>query len=509
MHTVPRLRLLLAVALCLGLVPRPAAAADKVDADAVSAIVEASRKEWDVPGACLAIVRDDEVVFLKGFGVRELGSDRPVTPDTLFAIASCTKAFTATALATLVDEGKASWDDPVRKHLPEFHLADPLADRKVTLRDLLCHRTGLARGDILWINSPWGRDELIRRLAYLEPEKPFRSTFLYNNIAYSAAGQAAAAAGKTTWEDLVQKRLFEPLGMKTANTSREAVLRAEDHASPHHRNRKGKVEVMDWRDLDNVLPAGGINASGREMAAWVRFQLGDGTWDGKRLVSAENLRETHAPQIVVRLDEAEKALNPDTTQKSYGLGWFIQDYHGRLVVSHTGGLEGFRSRVVLVPKAKLGIVLLTNSGAGASQAAMHVAATTNLLDLLLGLKARDWDGACHEFVAAQEEKQQKEKADREARRRKGTRPSRELAAYAGVYEDPGYGAVTIVADRDGLRFEWSNFKHPLEHWHYDTFVVRGNEFFVSDEVVFTLDGDGEVASLRFLNVEFKKTRKGK
>src|SRR4051812_13131951 len=170
MHPFPRPRLLVVAVCCLGLVPRPAAAADKVDADAVSAVVEASRKEWDVPGACVAIVRDDEVVFLKGYGVRELGSDKPVTPDTLFAIASCTKAFTATALATLVDEGKASWDDPVRKHLPDFHLSDPLADQKVTLRDLLCHRTGLARNDLLWLNSPWDRDDVLHRLAYLKPE---------------------------------------------------------------------------------------------------------------------------------------------------------------------------------------------------------------------------------------------------------------------------------------------------------------------------------------------------
>src|SRR5262249_58358225 len=294
-----------------------------------------------------------------------------------------------------------------------------------------CHRTGLPRHDLLWLTSPWDRDEIMRRVPYLKAEQPFRSTFQYSNLMYLAAGQAAGAAGKTTWDDLVRKRLFEPLGMKTANLSKAEAEKSADHATPH-RMKRGKVEVMPWRDLDNIAAAGGINASAREMTNWVRFQLGDGAWEGKRLVSAENMKEMQAPQMVIRLEGAEKSLNPETTQKSYGLGWFVQDYHGQLVVSHTGGLEGFRARIVLVPKAKLGILILTNSGVGSSAASLHIAATNNILDLLLGVKKLCWDALCHDYVDVQESKDKKEKTDREAKHYKGTKPTRELAAYAGV-----------------------------------------------------------------------------
>jgi CubicO group peptidase (beta-lactamase class C family) len=484
--------------------PVPAA---EPDTKAIDKIMNEALKAWQVPGASLVIVHKDKVIYLKGYGVRELGSDKPVTPDTIFAIASLTKAFTTTALALLVDEGKLKWDDPVRKHVPFFRLKDALADENVTLRDLVCHRTGLARHDLLWLRAPWSQEETIRRLAFIKPAHSFRAAYQYNNIMFMTAGFAVASASKSTWQDFVRKRLFEPLGMTSAIFTRSAVLKNPDHATPHRRGDDGKVRPIAWYDDDKQIRASGsIKASARDLGQWIRFQLGDGTWNGKRLLSVRNLAETHTPQMVIRLEGAAKASNPETTQMSYGLGWIIQDYRGRLHYSHGGHLEGFRSRIVLVPRARLGIGLLMNADAGTSQTSMHLAATNNLLDLLLKLPKKDWNA----YYLAQDKKQADEtrsrQAAREAGRRKGTRPSRKLQAYEGTYEEPAYGRAVISLKDGTLRLRWSSGKARLEHFHFDTFTAREDTLLANQQAVFHLGADGEVATMDFLGVTFKKTR---
>jgi CubicO group peptidase (beta-lactamase class C family) len=257
------------------LVPRSPAA--ELDNKEIKAIVQQAMKDWKVPGAALAVVKDDKVIYLTTFGVREQGKEEPVNPDTLFAIASCTKAFTAAALGVLVDEGKVSWDDRVRKHLPYFQLADLLADRDVTLRDLLCHRSGLSRHDALWSWTDLSRKEIVRRLAYLEPEDSFRSVFRYNN-AYIAAGTAAGACYGGTWEELVNERLFKPLGMKGATCDPRAAEKNPNHVSRHNKDKEGVIAVRPALQLDSVGPTGSIHASISDMCKWVRFQLGDFNW---------------------------------------------------------------------------------------------------------------------------------------------------------------------------------------------------------------------------------------
>jgi len=301
----------------LGALALPAAApAQAVDAAAVDRVVQDALKAWEVPGAAVAIVRDDKVVYLKGHGVRELGG-KPVTPDTVFAIASLTKAFTTTAMAMLVDEGKMKWDDPVRKHVPFFRLADPLADQGVTLRDLVCHRTGVGRHDLLWLKAPWTLEDTVRRVAFVPPTFAFRSAYEYNNIMYIAAGLAVAKAAASPWQDVVRRRIFEPLGMTGAVFTRSEVRKTPDHASPHRRDKDGKLRTIEWYDDDHqVRASGSIKASARDLARWVRFQLGDGTFEGKRLLSARGLAETHMPQTVIRLEGLFQASNPETTQMS-------------------------------------------------------------------------------------------------------------------------------------------------------------------------------------------------
>jgi CubicO group peptidase (beta-lactamase class C family) len=469
--------------------------AQPVDAHAIDTIMKESLQAWHVPGAAVAIVRNDEVVYLKGFGVKQLGGDEAVTPDTLFPLASCTKAFTTTALAMLVDEGKLDWDDPVRKHVEFFHLSDPLADANVTLRDLVTHRTGLSGHDLLWYRSPWERDDIIRRVGRVPLKHSFRSTFQYQTIMFMVAGCAVESASKMKWEDFVQKRIFDPLGMNGAKFTSTAAEAAPDYASPHRKNRGGEPEVIPRYPLSRPDPAGSIHASARDLACWVRFQLGDGDFAGKRLVSAKSLIETHSPQMIIRMEGPAKDLNPDTHQMNYGMGWVLQDYRGHFLVSHAGAIDGFRAHITLVPDAHLGVVLLNNLHG----TQMNLAVSNQVVDHLLGLARRDWNG----FVAAQAQKAERAAAalvqEREAKRRLGTRPSRELAAYTGTYENPAYGTATITLDNGSLVWKWNSFMGELVHFHYDTFTVA-NDRIGQPQLVFTLGRGGEVATMKFLDV---------
>lgn len=466
--------------------------AQSINVATVDAIVRDALKAWHVPGAAVAIVKGEKVLYLKGFGVKELGGTEPVTPDTLFPLASCTKAFTTMAMAMLVDEGKMSWDDPVRKHVPYFHLADPLADANVTLRDLVTHRTGLSGHDLLWYCSPWSRDEIIRRIGHAPLKHSFRSTFQYQSIMFTVAGAAVESASGSKWEDFIQKRIFDPLGMKGANCTTTAVEMAPDRASPHRKNSRGKVEVIPWYPLPHPDPAGSINASARDLSRWVQFQLGDGTFHGKRLVSAKNLAETHSPQMIIRLEGAARAMNPDTHLMNYGMGWVLQDYRGQFLVSHAGKIDGFRAHLTLVPDAKLGIVLLNNL----DNSQMNLAVSNQLVDLLLGLPPKDWNQFYLEQVRQGELAAQAKLRAREAKRRPGAKPSHELAAYTGTYEDPTYGTATVTLEDGNLVWKWSTFTSRLEHLRDDTFVVA-NDRIGRPEVQFLAGRDGAVTGMKF------------
>jgi CubicO group peptidase (beta-lactamase class C family) len=487
---------ILLIVLCL----QVAAPAQSLDTSSIDKLVEDAMKAWQVPGAAVAIVQGDKVVHLKGYGVKALGSSEAVTPDTLFAIGSTTKAFTTTAMAMLVDEGKMGWDDPVRKHVEYFRLSDPLANEYVTMRDIVCHRTGLGRHDLLWYGSPWSREEIIRRIGLVKLSQPLRSAYQYQNIMFLTAGQAVGLISKSTWEDFIQKRIFDPLGMTGANFSIRDAARAADHATPHNRNGQGKVEVIPWRNIDNIAPAGAINAGVRDLSRWVQFQLGDGTMEGKRLVSKASLDETHTPQMLVRVDPAS-AQHTETTFSSYGLGWGISDYRGHLLIAHGGGIDGFLTNIILIPKAKIGIVVLSNL----SPTPFTGVVGRGLVDLLLGLSKKDWVAIANEQMKKAEMAGKIAQLGREAKRHKDTKPSRDLAAYTGAYEDPAYGTANVSVEQGALVFKWSNFKSKLDHFHFDTFTAKGDT--VNDEtVIFTLGADGEVSSMSVLGVDFKKVK---
>lgn len=488
----------LAVVLALSL----SASAQAVDQAALDALMSKAMKHWQAPGSAVVVVRGDEVVYLKGFGVKDVNTKQPVTPDTIFAIGSTTKAFVTAAMAILTDEGKMSWDDAVRKHLPYFRLSDPLANENVTMRDIVTHRTGLIRHDLLWYGSPWGREEIIRRVGFVPLSYGFRTTFQYQNIMFLTAGQAVGAASGGSWEEFTQKRIFDPLGMRSANFSAIKAEQSPDHASPHSK-QGASVEVIKWRNLDNVGPAGSINASARDLSNWIRLHLNDGVVDGKRLISSENLRETHTPQMVIRNEGRWRLFFPEseTSQLSYGLGWFINDYRGHKLVMHGGTIDGFRACVMLVPKSKVGVAVLVNL-AGSQ---MPEATCYNIVDLLLGLPKKDWNSYISEEANKFEVAQANAMLARSDKRHANTAPSRDLAAYSGVYEDAAYGQAQVLLDGAKLAIQWSSFKSRLDHFHYETFTATEGGL-RTEQAVFTLGADGEVSGLNFLGVNFKKVK---
>ena len=471
-----------------------------LDRAKVDAAVHKAMLDWGVPGAAVAIVRDDQVLLAQGYGVKELGKSEPITANTLFAMGSTTKAFTTAAMAMLVDEGKMNWDDPVHKYIEFFHLSDPLADEMVTLRDLICHRTGVSRNDMLWYNSPWSSEEIIRKIAFLKPAKPFRSAWQYNNLMFLTAGFAVGKASGTPWPDFVQQRIFEPLGMTSTDTSASIAEKAPDHASPHLRT-DGKTNVISWYNLDTIQPAGAINSNVVDLAKWVQFQLGDGTWHGKRLISARNMAEMHTPQMAMRPEDWGRNYNPETHQMSYAMAWELQDYRGVHMISHGGAIDGFRANITLLPDQKTGIVVLSNL----NQENMPEALRFTLVDIVLGLKERDWDSILLDHFG--------EEAKQEAAETKGlldsrvpnTTPTHDLIAYGGEYIEPAYGTAVISLENGKLAIQWSNFHQPLDHFHFDTFRVHDGRL-EGVPVQFRLAATGDVSGLEFLGVEFEKRK---
>ena len=484
--------LLLFIALAANAAPVEPARIDKAVADMLAA--------WQLPGVAVAVVQDDRVVFAKGFGVRELGKPDPVTADTMFQIASTTKAFTTAAMAILVDEKKMSWDDPVRKHIDYFHLSDPCADSLVTLRDIVSHRTGLSRNDELWDYGPWSREEILRRIASVKLNRPFRSAYQYQNIMFMAAGEAVSRTAGVPWNAFLKSRIFEPLGM-THTVVSEADWSRGEHAVAHHFDDvSARFKPIPMYDYEALGPAGAMKSTVRDMAQWIRFQLNDGTVDGKRIVSAESLAETKKPQMVLPSDDSARLENPETNINTYGMGWRVQDYRGDLMVWHSGSLNRFRTHVVLFPRQRSGFVLMSNSDRGYGLIALR----QTIADLILAQGSRDWNAwyLNREKVVVDEES--KPRRDREAKRHRNTKPSRELAAYAGTYTNPAYGDARIIVDKGALVLQWQRLTIPMTHFHFDTFSAFVPDEDLDEQVVFSLGADGEVNKLTVFGQEFVK-----
>jgi CubicO group peptidase (beta-lactamase class C family) len=471
--------------------------AQAIDATRIDTFLTETLQAWQAPGMAVAIVHGDTVLYLKGHGLKDLSNKAPVTPDTLFPLASCSKSFITASLAALVDDGKLTWDDPVRKHIPYFHLADPSADALVSVRDLVTHRAGLSGHELLWYHAQATEKELVRKIALLKPQFPFRGAFHYQSLMFNAAGLTVAEASGTSWDNFVQKRFFEPLGMTTARCSTAGLDPMADRASPHRKSADGQLRVIDWYPLGRPNAAGSIVVSARDLAAWASFQLG-GTYKGKRLVSARALGETHMPQNIIRLEGTTKTLNPETTQMSYGMGWVIHDYRGQLLVAHAGAIDGFRAQITLVPKSQLGIVILTNLHG----TRMISAVSNSLVDFMLGLPFRDWNAFYGRIAREEEEGDRARRQAREAQRRSAMPPKLPLKAYVGSYHEPAYGTGQVRLNGEQLTWHWSTFHCTLDHLDGDQFIAR-SELLGDPLLIFRVD-NGRVAGLTFVETAFQR-----
>lgn len=343
-------------------------------------------RDWEVPGMAVAIVKNDSVVFSKGYGVRELSKPGEVNDQTLFAIASLSKAFTVASLAILVEQGKLSWDDRVIEHLPYFQLHDSYATREMTVRDLLCHRSGLHTfgGDLIWYGTDYGKEEVIRRLRYLKPRLGFRDSFGYQNILFLAAGEIIQAVSGRQWDDFVRDSIFTPLGMARSNTSVTQIQGDANVATPHTPHN-GKLVTVPYRMLDNIGSAASINSNVNDLSAWMRLWLRPDSVSGAGRLSNRAKHEVWTPHTIIPLSESAMSTIPGRNFNAAALGWFVMDYKGRRVLSHSGGMDGMISRLVLVPEERLGFVILTNSINNLSSWLMYT-----ILDEFLGGEKRDW-----------------------------------------------------------------------------------------------------------------------
>jgi CubicO group peptidase (beta-lactamase class C family) len=461
-------------------------------------------KEFEVPGASLAIVKDSRVVLAKGYGVKALGSSSPVDARTRFGIASNTKAFTATALALLVEEGKIEWDAPVIRYLPDFAMADPFVTRELTIRDLLVHRSGLGlgAGDLLWWpESTYSRKEIARRLRYIKPATSFRAAYAYDNVLYLIAGEVIEAVSGKSWEDFVSSRILAPVGMTHSNVRHsDAGSGGGDNVAQPHATVEGTVRRVAPFASDNTNPAGGINSGAEDMAKWMIVQLDSGRLaNGKRLFQPSTAKELW--NLVTPIPPSQAAPELRALQASflgYGLGFFISDYRGRKLLSHTGGLPGYLSKVVMVPELKLGVAVLTNQESGYAFNAItnrvldHYLGATPAIDYVRVYKRLEQSGLASVEAA--------EKAAA-ARRDSTSGPSLPLASYAGTYTDPWYGDVSIKHEGRKLVLRFTHtplLVGDLQHWQHDTFLARwrDRELRADAFVTFALNPDGSIDQMK-------------
>ena len=480
------------LALLLTLAAQPAAAPPDLDQWVSRAI-----STFEVPGIALAIVKDDDVVVAKGYGVRKLGEVTPVDARTLFGIASNTKAFTATALALLVEEGRIAWDTQVVRYLPAFAMWDPLVTRELTVRDLLVHRSGLGlgAGDLLWWpESTYDRKEIARRLRFIPPATSFRTAYAYDNVLYLIAGELIEAISGQTWENFVTSRILAKAGMSGTNVRHSAAAAGGNVATPHALV-DGKVRSIRPFESDNTNPAGGINSSAEDMAKWLRVQLSGGRLaDGSRLFSAATARQLTSIVTPIPIGDPPPELPPlKMNFHGYALGFDIRDYRGHKLVMHTGGLPGYVSRVAMIPDFNLGVAVLTNqeSGEAFDSIAFHV------LDHFLGAPAFDWIDGYSKTQARATAAIKVAEGRGATSRDPASKPSLPLSKYAGTYRDAWYGDITIAEEGGRLVMRFSHTPSlvgDLEHWQHDTFVVRwrDRELRADAYVTFALNPDGSI-----------------
>jgi CubicO group peptidase (beta-lactamase class C family) len=443
-------------------------------------------KELKVPGMAIGIIKDEEIIYLGELGLRDVNKTLNVTKDTLFAIGSASKAFTTLAIGILVDEGKLDFDIPIKKYMPDFEMQNKYAEDHLTLRDMLCHRSGLPRHDVLWFNSSLSRKELVDRIKYLEFSKDFRETWQYNNLMYATAGFIIESVTGMTWEEFVKIRILEPLGMNNTNFSVDVSKKAADYSQPYAQ-KEDEVHQINFRKIDLMGPAGSINSNLTDMLKWLKLHLNKGKVNEKQIISEKNISQLHSPQVPCQLfpwkfDEVQFS--------SYGLGWFIDSYRGKKHVNHGGNIDGFCSYTSFLPDENIGVVILSNLGTPIS--ALPIA--YYIYDKLLGYEYVDWNerikrGATIMFNSIKNVNDAARKPQKENKN-----PSHSFEEYTGIYEHPGYGTLNIEIDKNSLKLTYNDLEFTLMHKCYDIFTMTIMEFYVIP-VTFNYDSNGSTKSV--------------
>lgn len=496
----------------LNMVKESAAAKAEAEAKTAQAIsdftmlVDSLRKARHIVGLGLALVKDDKVLICKGFGEKELGKGNSVDEQTLFAIGSSSKAFTAASLAILADDGKLDWEAPIRNYLPDFKMYDDFATKEMTATDLMCHRSGLPRHDMAWYGSSDTREELYHRIQYLKPNKSFRSTWQYQNFMVMTAGYLAGKINGSTWENLVQTRILDPLGMKNTGFSVKDLQTSNNAAKGYRWDRESKSSIqMEYRNIDAIGPAGSINSNAKDMSAWLRMQVNAGKFEDKEIVSATQIANMHSYHMPM----GQPAIGTEITAPCYGLGWIVYEYKGHRVVEHGGNIDGFSAEVFLMPDDGLGIAVLTNqNGTQFGSFLSYYAA-----DMFLDLKPTDWYTKIYgDPKEKSEEKSNDKKAEKTTKPSpiKGTKPSHALEDYTGEYFDPGYGTIVVSMKDKMLQASFNNLVFDVEHWHYDVF--QGTIIALDEAMLMNFHGglEGEIEMLEIAlepttdNIQFKK-----
>jgi CubicO group peptidase (beta-lactamase class C family) len=456
---------------------------------------------FEVPGLALAIVHDGHVVLAEGYGVRKLGESTPVDSRTLFGIASNTKAFTATALAILEEQGKLEWDAPVTAYLPWFQLSDPYVTRALTVRDLLVHRSGLGlgAGDLLWWPaSTYNRKEIVQRLRFIPLATGFRSSYAYDNVLYLVAGELIEALSGKSWEDFVQENLLNRVGMTGSNVLHSGAGTGGDVATTHARVH-GRVQPVKPFLSDNTNPAGGINTNAEDIAKWMIVQLDSGRLaGGGRLFSPKTTRELWTLVTPIRPPIVSPQMSPLRSNFfGYALGFWVRDYRCKKLVYHSGSLPGYLSRVTLVPELKLGVAVLTNQESGAAYDAL----TYHILDYYLQAAPHDWLGAYKRMEEREDSAFSAAERSAALLRTTTSSPPLPLERFAGTYTDKWYGDIAIAPASGKLRITFSHtpsLTGTLEYWQYNTFLARWDdpELRADAFVTFTLNPDGSIDTVK-------------
>jgi CubicO group peptidase (beta-lactamase class C family) len=464
-------------------------------------------KDWNVPGLAIGIVHKGQLIFAKGYGVRDVGSRAPVDTQTIFAIASTTKAITAAAVAMLVDEGKVRWDDPVTKYVPTFEMYDPWATREATVRDLVTHRGGLPNADYLWTHGDNSRDEVIRRIRFIRPTYSFRGGYVYHNVMYTEAGAVIEAASGMSWDEFLQRRIFQPLGMTRSFTTLADAKTKDNRAEPHGR-QNDTLRVSGNSLADGIGPAGSVWSSVADMSKWVKFLLDTGKVNGKPLLSQQAWAELFRPATILppwNNNSAPQLRMSKPHFRSYALGWFQQDYMGRQVDFHTGSLTGMIAINGLIREEGIGVYIISNTSSEIRHPLMF-----KVFDTFLNAPPRDWSG---EMLAMQRADDARDEANQnpQNQRVEGTKPSLSLERYAGTFVDPDslYPPISITSENGALRYRLGTTQAgTLEHWQYDTFRVVWDDWWRGRSTIsFAIAPNGSADRMTVGNFELRRARR--